>query len=171
MEEKAIRLILNNEVYSYIREEDKNFACQFTASMNTLGYTCQEKIGDGYCYGKHMMIFTKKGVKSNKVYARIYFRTKQMVLRFFFSNITDHAKYIASAPPFINATFTGEYGKCRHCRPEDCQFRKTYTIDDKYYEKCNGLTFEFYEPSVDRLKAYLDLFLQFYPHKQKLNKQ
>ena len=30
-------------------------------------------------------------------------------------------------------------------------------------EKCNGITFEFHQPNVDKLKDYLQLFKEFYP--------
>ena len=41
------------------------------------------KIGSGYCWGKYMVIYRKSGVKSENVYARIYMRDADIVLRLF----------------------------------------------------------------------------------------
>lgn len=107
MESQVIRLLLNDETYAYVSEEDKGFICQFTDAMNDLGYVCGEKIVDGICYGKHMMIFTKMNVKSKKVYARLYFRESGVVLRLFFSKVSEHAKYIDACPSYIKDSFVG----------------------------------------------------------------
>lgn len=94
MEANIISDLLKSESYSYLNDADKNFIGVFTEAINDLGYQCNEKIVDGICYKRHMMIFRKANVKSDKVYARLYFRDSGVVLRFFFSNITEHSDYI-----------------------------------------------------------------------------
>lgn len=167
MESPVIRLQLNDPAYSYVDDEGKRFICSFTDAMNEMGYECKQKIVDGICYGKHMMIFTKTNAKSPKVFARLYFRTRGVVLRFFFNQVSDHAEYIDACPSYIKDTFIGDHSNCNHCRGDVCKFRKSYAIAGKTYEKCNGLTFEFFEPTVERLGAYMGLFLEFYPNKRK----
>jgi hypothetical protein len=135
----------------------------FIDAMNALGYTSQDKIVDGICYGRHMMLFRKAHVKSDKVYARLYFRENGVVLHYYFSDVTKHATYIEKCPDYIKDVFVGEYATCTHCKGDKCKFRKSYQIAGKDYEKCNGLTFEFFHPSLDRLESYRDLFLEFYP--------
>ena len=55
-----------------------------------------------------------------------------------------------------------EHGICTHDRGEDCRGRKTYTIDGKTIEKCNGTVFEFHDPKKDYVKDYIDLMKEFY---------
>jgi len=38
-------------------------------------------------------------------------------------------------------------------------------------EKCNGVTFEFRDPCVEKLKDYIDLFTEFYPAKRTVRKE
>ena len=45
-------------------------------------------------------------------------------------------------------------------------FRKTYTLDGRRIEKCNGITFEFFDPNVQKLNDYISLFIEFYPKKR-----
>jgi len=108
-----------------------------------------------------MIIYRKSGVKSKKVYARIYIRDNGICLRFFFNDVTKRSDFIRNAPGYIKDVFTGDYGTCRHCKGDSCRFRKVYEIDGISYEKCNGFTFEFYEPGLDKLQAYIDLFKAF----------
>jgi hypothetical protein len=166
MEVNAIRDFLQDETCSYISDFDKIFICEFTNAMNTLGYHCEGKIVDGVCFGRHMMIFRKINAKSRKVYARLYLRTNGVVVRFFFSDVSFHSEYILTSPSFIKNTFIDDYAKCTHCHGDVCKFRKSYRIADQDYEKCNGLTFEFFEPTLSKLDFYRDLFLQFYPVKR-----
>ena len=48
-----------------------------------------------------------------------------------------------------------------------CRFRKTYTIEDRLIEKCNGITFEFPNPYIQKLPDYMGLFREFYPNKKR----
>jgi len=116
-----------------------------------------------------MIIYTRSGVKSKNVFARIYIRDSSIVLRLFFSNIDKHREYIENAPSHIKGVFVGDFGKCQHDKDDKdgkCQFRKTYTIDDQLIEKCNGLTFEFHNPRIQEINGYIGLFTEFYPKKK-----
>lgn len=94
-------------------------------------------------------------------------RDGSICLRLFLNDVTKHGEYIDKAPGFINTVFTGEYGACKHCRGDNCKFRKDYEIGGVRYEKCNGLTFEFHEPTVEKLPEYIKLFAEFFPQKKK----
>lgn len=161
--------ILTDERFDFISPENKCFINAFNAEMARLGYDFGGNIGSGYCWGKYMLIYTKTGVKSKNVYARIYIQDASLVLRLFFSNIDKHREYIEKAPAHIKDVFVGKFGDCRHDRDDaagNCMFRKSYTLDGRLIEKCNGDTFWFFNPSVDRLKDYIDLFSAFYPPKK-----
>lgn len=158
---------MNESEFEFIQEQDKAFIIKFTKALEELGYTYGDEIGSGFCWGKYMLIFRKANVKSKNVVARIYIREDSVVLRLFFNNVTKHAAYISGAPEYIKNVFTGEYGTCKHCKGDRCKFRKNYEIDGVKYEKCNGTTFEFYEPGLDNIPDYISLFLEFYPDKRK----
>ena len=89
--------------------------------MNIIDYDFGGSIGDGYCWGHYMVIYSR----NKKVIARIFIRDKGIkiwggkehkwnnciVLRLFFNNIDKHMKYIEAAPshiksPFINDTYS-----------------------------------------------------------------
>ena len=142
--------------------------------MTQRGYDFGGKIGSGYCWGRFMIIYTKSGLKSKKVFARIYMREDEIVLRFFFSGIDNHRQYIENSPLHIKEVFVGEYANCKHCHNEKngtCQFRKTYTIDNRIIDKCNGSTFEFHNPDLRQMHDYVTLFTEFYPNRQKTPKR
>lgn len=160
---------LQGESFAFMSETDRQFIYTFDEAMNSLGYDFGDKIGSGYCWGRWMLIYTKTGVKSKQVFARIYLREDGFVLRFFFSDIDNHREFIENAPSHIKEVFVGEYGKCKHCHNEKngkCRFRKTYTIDGRLIEKCNGFTFEFHQPTLAGLPDYLALFSEFYPSRR-----
>lgn len=154
--------------FDFISEENKSFIIAFDEEIRKLGYASGGGIGSGYCWGKYMIIYSKNGVKTNKVIARIYIREKGIVLRLFLNRIDDHRKFIEDAPDYIKKVFTGEYGRCKHCKNQkgnDCRFRKTYTVDDSLVEMCNGITFEFWEPTREKISDYMELLSEFYPKK------
>lgn len=153
--------VLQSNDYSFISKENKRFIVAFDKAMDNAGYYT-DGITDGICWGKYMLIYRKAGVRAKTVYARVYIREKEICLRLFLSNVTKHSEYIANAPEFINTVFTGEYGSCRHCRGDNCKFRKDYEIGGVRYEKCNGVTFEFRKPTLERLPEYMDLFNEFF---------
>ena len=161
--------ILNEERFDFISRKDKGFILAFNDEMTGLGYGFGDKIGSGYCWGKYMLIYTKAGVKSKKVFARIYIRDDSIVLRLFLNDIDRHRAFVENAPSHIKEVFVGEFGNCKHCHNDKdgvCRFRKTYTIDDQSIEKCNGSTFEFHNPSLRRIPDYISLFMEFYPKKK-----
>lgn len=165
----TIKDLMQEERFQSVNEEDKAFICRFTGAMEDRGYTFGGVIGSGFCWGKYMIVFTKAHVKTKKVVARIYIREQDIVLRLFFNNITRHGEYILKAPAHIQEVFMGEYADCQHCSDDEngvCRFRKSYNIGDKDFHKCNGRTFEIYNPSGDRLDDYLNLFDEFYPAKK-----
>jgi hypothetical protein len=158
--------MLKEERFDFISQQDKAFIVEFNAAMARLGYDYGDKIGSGFCWGKYMIIYTKSGVKSKKVVARIYIRETSIVLRFFFSNIDQHRAYLEQAPAYIKEVFTGDYANCRHDKDDgngNCMFRKSYTLDGRLIEKCNGMTFEFQEPGVQKISDFMALFKEFYP--------
>lgn len=165
-----MRTIINGDAYRFISSCDKDFIIAFDGEMNRLGYTCGQTIGEGYCWGRKMIIYTKAGVKSKKSYARVYIRDDGLILRMYFSNVDKHAQAIGQAPDYIRNAFVGDYGTCKHCHNEKsggaCAHRKTYSVNDKKYELCDGFAFWFYQPDARRLPEYIKLFLQFYPDKK-----
>src|SRR5512141_1973588 len=117
---------LDERRFDFVSPDNKAFIYAFDDEMTRLGYNFGDKIGSGYCWGKYMLIYTKSGVKSKRVYARIYIREQSIVLRLFISEIDKHRKYIEQAPIHVKEVFTGEYGKCKHCHNEKdgtCMFR------------------------------------------------
>src|SRR5512146_962452 len=93
--------ILSEEKFNFISSNNKAFIFAFDGEMARLGYDFGEKIGSGYCWGKYMLIYTKTGVKSKNVYARIYIREASIVLRLFLNGIDKHRVYIENAPACI----------------------------------------------------------------------
>ena len=161
--------LLREARFDFIANDNKGFILAFHDEMTRLGYDFGDKIGSGYCWGRYMIIYTKSGGKSKKVFARLYIREESIVLRLFFSAIDKHRDYIENAPSHIKEVFVGDHGNCKHCHNDKdgvCKFRKTYTLENRLIEKCNGLTFEFYDPSLQRLVDYMGLFTEFYPKKK-----
>lgn len=162
--------LLQEACFDYITPRDKEFMCAFNAEMNRLGYDYGGNIGAGFCWGRHMIIYTRSGVKSKAVYARVYLRDSSIALRLFLNKVDAHRAFIEHAPAHIKEVFTGEFGDCRHCRDDKeavCKFRKAYTLDGRFIEKCNGLTFEFQQPGLQDLADYIALFTEFYPAKKR----
>jgi hypothetical protein len=161
--------IVSDERFNFISKDDKAFILAFNDEMFQLGYDFGDKIGSGFCWGKYMIIYSKSGVKSKNVVARIYIRDTSIVLRLFFNKVDAHREYIEKAPAHIKDVFVGDYGNCKHCHNEKagvCKFRKTYTLEDRVIDKCNGNTFEFPNPRVQEIHDYINLFTEFYPKKK-----
>jgi hypothetical protein len=161
--------ILEEERFDIISNKDKAFILAFNDEMTKLGYDFGNKIGNGFCWGKYMIIYTKSNVKSKNVFARIYIRDASIVLRLFLNKVDNHRVFIENTPSHIKEVFAGDYGNCKHCHNNKdgaCRFRKTYTLDGRVIEKCNGSTFEFYNPSLQKMNDYIALFTEFYPKKK-----
>ena len=150
--------------YDFIPESSKCFILTFDEAIREIGYD-SNGLERGYCWGKHMIVYSKGGERGKKVAARIYIRENAIVLRLFLTNIDKHKNYIEAAPDFIQDPFLNAHGECHHCpdRKEPCKFRKTYSICNRVMEKCNGFTFEFQEPNMDRFPSYMALLKEFYP--------
>lgn len=161
-----MRELLTQKEFDFIGDKDRAFILAFDSAMGELGYSCGGTIGNGYCWGRYMTIYTKVGVKSKKSYARVYIRDDDIVLRLYFSDVEKHADVIGQAPDYIKEAFTGPFASCDHCRP-DCNHRKSYHIARKLYEVCDGKGFWFLEPDIERLPRYLELFTEFYPPRKK----
>jgi hypothetical protein len=172
-----INELLNENRFNCISKENKLFIIEFTKQMSLIDYDFGGSIGDGYCWGHNMIIYSQK----KKVIARIFIRNKgvriwggnehkwnnSIVLRLFFTNIEKHMKYIENAPPHIKVTFIDEHGICKYCRGKDCRSKKTYTIDNKKIEKCTGVVFEYHNPKKAYIKDYIGILKEFYVKKTK----
>lgn len=164
-----MKTILEEERFNFISAENKSFILVFDNEISKLGYSFGGNIGNGACWGKYMIVYSKAGVKSKQVVARIYIREETIILRLFINEIDKHREYIENTKPFIKKVFTGEYGNCHRCHNDKngtCKFRKTYTLENNYIEKCNGITFEFREPNLEKLPDYISLLKEFYPERK-----
>ncbi len=160
---------LAEDRFNIMSQEDKAFIIAFDEEITKLGYDYGDNIGSGYCWGKYMVIYAKTGVKNKQVAARIYIRENSIVLRLFLNKIDHHREYIENAKAFIKEPFIGDYGKCNHCHNDKggiCKFRKSYTLDHNYIEKCNGITFEFWKPDLIKLPDYVNLLKEFFPKRR-----
>jgi hypothetical protein len=165
---KGIHRLLSTEKFDFLSQSERDFIVAFDEAMSRFGYESGGTIGSGYVWGRYMIVYSKIGIKSKKVAARIYIRDIGIVLRLFLNNIDEHREYIENAPEYIRQPFINEHGKCKHCKNETngtCKFRKSYTLENRFIEKCNGFTFEFHEPTIKRLQDYQALMAEFYPIK------
>jgi len=167
--------LLKEERFNIISKENKKFICKFTEEMILMDYDFGGTIGDGYCWGHYMVIYSR----NKKVIARIFIRDngikmwggkehkwkKSIVLRLFFSNIDKHKEFIEIAPPHIKEPFIDENGLCNHCG-EKCHNRKLYTINGRQYEKC-GYVFSFTDPKIEHIKGYINILKEFYAKRSK----
>ena len=162
--------LLTQSELKYLSRQDQQFIVAFNNAMNHFGYDYGGKIEKGYCWGRHMLIYRKTDAGSKQVYARLYLRESGSVLRLYLNNLNDHRVYLEHSPDHIKDVFIGPHGDCQHCHNEKdggCRFRKTYTLNGRVFEKCNGIVFEFPNPTVEKLLDYQALFLEFYPNRGK----
>ena len=162
--------LLTEPKLKYLSQQDLQFIFAFNDLMDQLGYDFGDNIGEGYCWGKHMLIYRKTGARSQRVFARLYLREGGSALRLYLNDLDDHRLYLEKSPDHIKDVFTVSFGDCQHCHneiDEDCRFRKTYTLNERVYEKCNGIVFEFINLTVEKLPDYQELFLEFYPNRRK----
>ena len=165
-----IKQLLEEVRFDFVSADDKDFIIAFDTAMLQQGWGLETNgYYKGYMWGRCMLIYRKLGIKSKKVPARIYLRDDGIALRLFFSSIDRHRSYIENTPLHIKSVFTGTYGNCGHCGHEhcgNCMHRKTYTIDDIVYQKCDGAVFEFWQPQTENLPSYMELLAEFYPIKK-----
>ena len=167
--------LLMEERFDYVSDSDKAFILAFNDEMNRLGYDFGGKIGSGYGWGKYMVIYTRAGVKSKAVYARIYIPETGIVLRLFLNKVDQHEKFIEKAPAHIKALFTAGDTLCKHDRDDEngkCRsnFRRTYTIDGQLIEQCMPTTYYISHPEIQKIQDYIALFSEFYSQKKTLKK-
>lgn len=162
-----MEILMEEDRFNIISDEDKRFIKEFDKQMGILGYDCGGVIGSGYCWSKYMIVYSKSGSKSKKVIARIYISEKNILLRLFFNNINKHSEYIKQAPLHIKDVFVNDRGLCGQCenKKDKCNFRKTYVIDEREIQKCSGVTFEFFNPNITKLQDYVELIKEFYSKK------
>ncbi|WP_066719618.1 hypothetical protein [Clostridium sp. Marseille-P299] len=165
-----MKTILEEKRFDIVSEKNKEFILAFNNEITKLGYDFGGNIGSGFCWGEYMVIYSKTGVKNKQVAARIYIRQNSIVLRLFLNKIDKHREYIEKSKDFIKGVFMNDYGKCKHCRDDEeggCKFRKSYSLEEELIEKCNGFTFEFWEPNMDKLPDYINLLEEFYRLRRK----
>ncbi|HCS38564.1 MAG TPA: hypothetical protein DIW44_03130 [Anaerolineaceae bacterium] len=161
-----MRRLLSEDRFDFVSAENKSFMLAFDEEISRLGYGFGGKIGEGFCWGRFMVLYRKSGVKSQTVYARLYIREMDIVLRLFLNQVDKHREFIENAREYIKTVFTGPRGNCEHCHNDKdgvCKFRKSYTLENRLIEKCNGIVFEFFEPDTSKLKEYMALFTEFFP--------
>lgn len=165
-----MRNAMSESRFDFIPQTDKDFILAFDDEMKALGYDYGGSIGSGYCWGRYMIIYSKTGVKSKKVPARIYIRESgEIVLRLFLTGIDGHRGYIENSEPYIRDVLTGAHGDCIYCKNDKngtCKFRKTYTLYGRLIEKCTGIVFEFHKPGILKLSGYMGLLREFYKTKK-----
>jgi len=173
VEDGFIEQLLKDDRFNFVSKENKKFIQEFTKEMNLIGYDFGGAIGDGYCWGHFMVIYSK----NKKVIARIFIRNNGIkiwggkehkwnnciVLRLFFTGIDKHMKYIENASSHIKEPFINDQGICSHCG-EKCHNRKNYTINGQKIEKC-GYVFSFSDPKIENIKDYIDILKEFYAKK------
>jgi hypothetical protein len=169
--------LLHDDRFNLVSKENKNFISEFTKQMKLFGYDFGGQIGSGIIYGHYMINYSQSGVKTKKVFARLYIRDKDVcllqngveikfdigiVLKLFFNNIDNHIEYVQNAPLYIKEPFVNEHGKCNHCNSkEDCNMRKKYTIDGNYFTKCACSAFEFHNPRSENVNDYMNILEEF----------
>jgi hypothetical protein len=156
-------------------EEERAFILAFDEAIQREGYT-SDGIQPYVCWGKYVISYYRADVKTKRYAARIFLRSDGLLFRMYFSDIDAHADAIEQLPEDIKAAFFSEYGRCKHCDskagkvPGRCMHRKTYSLEGKQFEMCDGLVFLFPNHSVEAVQQYIELLRVFYPPKSRLNK-
>jgi len=145
---------------------DKKFIIAFDKLLEDIGYDYGGGIGEGYGWGKYMIIYGKTGTKSRPCPVRIYINDDGTIyFRLFLTKVDKHMKYIENSPAHIKNAFTFEGGDCKSCNTS-CSPGKIYTIDGQLMCKCNHSTFYFHWISIDILPDIMELLAKFYPVKK-----
>ncbi len=77
-ERKSTEELLSEDRFTIISDADKALIRAFNSEMEALGYDFDGGIGDGYRWGRYMILYTKTGTKSKKGIARIYIREQPL---------------------------------------------------------------------------------------------
>ncbi|MPM16836.1 hypothetical protein SDC9_63218 [bioreactor metagenome] len=78
-----MKSVLTEERFNIISDDNKAFILAFDEKISKLSYSFGGNIGSGACWGKYMIIYSKTGIKSKQVAARIYIKENSIVLRLF----------------------------------------------------------------------------------------
>lgn len=157
------------EAFSLLSSQQCQWVEMFNDEMEQLGCDCGPGFTGGFCWGVFMLSYSRTGLKSKKVMARIYVREQELILRLYLSKLDAHRAYLEQLPENIRQVFTGPFGQCSHCHNQkegNCRFRKVYTLEGRLIEKCNGYTFQFFSPEQEDMRQYLGLIREFYPVKK-----
>ncbi len=165
---------LKKQEYDFISENEKQFVCVFSKSMQEIGYA-NDGITPYVCLGRYKIEYYKAENKTKKVIARFYFRDSGIVLRLYFTDIDRHREYIEKAEDFIKNPFINNTGRCKQCdkngggigKKGKCSFKKTYTIDGIMYSKCAGENYYFTNRDLSAIPKYIELIETFYTAKVK----
>ena len=156
---------------AFLSAEDREFILAFDAAMKREGYV-NDGIQPYTGWGKHVISYYRAGVKTKRYVARFYLRSDELLFRMYFSDIDRHADEIERLPEDMKAAFFSEYGRCKHCDSKSnksqgkCMHRKTYSLEGKTLEMCDGLVFLFPNHSVEAVPQYIELLRLFYPPKK-----
>ena len=151
-----------------ISPDDQSFLRALDEGFRKLGYA-SDGIQPYVCWGKYVVSYYRPGLKTKKYVSRIYLRDDGILFRMYFSNVDAHMEAVMSAPDYIRAAFTREYGRCTRCRGDKlgvngtCLHRKSYTLFGTRYDMCDGQVFLFDERTLSAVDAYLSLLCAFYP--------
>ena len=170
-----MKQLLSDDKYNFVSQKDKDFIVAFDEAMVKIG--CESGgIVPYVVWGKYMIAYSRAGIKTKNYVGRFYFRDDSVLFRLYFRKIDKHCDYIEQAPDFIKSSFTNEIGNCSHCDNNckddsgNCSHRKTYTLDGRTYEKCDGMVFYFENHDVDNVPKYIELLTTFYPRRRKVGK-
>ncbi|MCL2362293.1 MAG: DUF6434 domain-containing protein [Defluviitaleaceae bacterium] len=167
-EQKNMDERLSEKRFNFISDVDKAFILAFDNEIGVLGYGYGNMIGKSD-NGKFMIVYSKLGVKSPKVIARIFIYENEIILKFILSEVKKHSSYVENTPEHIKDVFIGKEGDCMGCNPKGkCRMVKHYAIDGKPSVKCSERIFLFRQPSVEKLSDYIDLLSEFHQRKSKL---
>jgi hypothetical protein len=72
--------LLKEKRFDFVSNENKKFIIGFTEEMDLFGYDFGGEIGNGFCWGNYMIIYSQKNVKSKKIIARIYIRDEGVII-------------------------------------------------------------------------------------------
>ena len=163
---KTMEQKLSEERFDFVSESDKAFIIAFDKMLEERGYDYGGGIGNGYGWGKYMIIYGKTDTKSRPCPARIYIKEDgEIYLRLFLNKVDTHRQFIENAPAHIKNAFIFADGDCKSCNTS-CAPGKVYTVDGQLMQKCNHSTFYFHAPSVDKLPDYMELYTEFNPVKK-----
>lgn len=143
-------------VYNALSEKSQRFIAEFNKKMNSIGYSYGSGATSGFCWGYGQFAYSRKPEKKKDYVCRLYIREDYLVVRLFLKNVDAYSDFIENSEPYIQDAFINDFGKCNGCK-QTCGHRKTYIINRKTYNKCDGMTFEFYNLDIESIPNYIQL--------------